>query len=42
MRFQKEDAERLLENLENEEEKTQEKVQMKQRKSSNIKIENDW
>ena len=38
----KEDAERLLENLENEEEKTQEKVQMKQRKSSNVKIENDW
>lgn len=38
----KQDAERILENMENEEEKTQEKVRKQKRKSSNVKIENDW
>lgn len=38
----KEDAARMLENLENDEQKTQQKIQMQQRKSSKVKIENDW
>jgi len=38
----KQDAERILENMENEEEKTQDKVRKQKRKSSNVKIENDW
>lgn len=38
----KEDARRLLENMENEEEKTREKVQILDRKQSNKNIENDW